>query len=641
MNEPRTRIGFLGHLTTGATAGLLAGALVGIVEVALLAILKGNLRDLEALLYAVIAYSVLGLFGGLGLGLLGGLLCAWRKPNWTRVSIWATYAALVFAPPAFMIAKYRMERDMLGENPALTGGVTGTLILLGLLLAVALAALALWAASRWLARRERRLAMVSRPLGSLGLYVLVVVVAALLSYAPALAASLQGGASGTTGIPPDLRDKPNVVFIMADTLRADRLSCYGYTNNQTPHMDGLARDGVRYAQMSAQASWTKPSVATQLTSLYPSSHRAILKRDMLPSDVLMLPELLHERGYRTGGFANNVNVAPTFNFDQGYDYYLFLAPSYHFFASEASSQLAVYQGLRIVNERFLSPGKYPQYFYQPAEVVNDHALKWLEANKDTRFFLFIHYMDPHDPYFEQPFNGRGIARVANPNPDPALAPTMSKLYDGEVTYLDDHLGELFAALKKWGLYDNTIIVLTGDHGEEFYEHGGWWHGTTLYEEQIAVPLIIKYPNSARANTVDDEFARSLDLAPTILDEIGFPIPEAMQGLSLRPGATTPRAETMFAEEDHEGNVLRAIRTRHHKLIIANENNPRGLPTGALFDLRTDPGEQQNLAAGEPDTVQLLRTALDQVIAFAEAHAVAGQSGELDAATRERLRQLGY
>ncbi len=631
---------FLDHLTAGATAGLLAGAVTGVVEVLLLCVLKGSPRDLEAILYAVLAYGALGLAGGLGLGLVGGIWWAWRKPDWTRAGVWSACAALVWGPAAFVVGKYRVERDMLGENPALTSGLTGALIILGLLLVVALATLALW----FVARRMRLLA---RPLGSLGLYAVVVAAAALLAYGPTLAGAWQSGSPGPASIPPDLREKPNVIFIMADTLRADRLSCYaqrpvdGYANNQTPHMDALARDGVRYTQMSAQASWTKPSVATMLTSLYPSSHQAIRKADMLPSDVLLISEVLQEAGYHTAGFANNVNVAATFNFHQGYDEYVFLEPSYYFFASESSSQLAVYQGLRQISARFLSPGTYPQYFYQPAEVVNAHVLPWLEANKGARFFLFIHYMDPHDPYFEHPFNGVGYARVANQNPDPALAPTMSRIYDDEVTYLDNHLGALFDALKKWGLYDDALIVLVGDHGEEFYEHGGWWHGTTLYEEQLAVPLIIKYPLQAHAGTVDDGFARCLDLAPTIVDVLGIPAPAVWQGVSLRPGAQAPRAEALFAEQDHEGNVLRSLRTPHRKLIVANEGNPRGLPAVELFDLRADPGEHHNLAASEPDAVRLLRAAVDQIVAFAQAHAVAGQAGELDAATRERLRQLGY
>ncbi len=623
------RVVFLEYLSAGATAGLVAGALVGVFEVVLLCALKGSLQDLAALLYAELAYGVLGLAAGMGLGLLAGLWGAWCKPGWTRPGVWATCAALVLAPVVLVVSKYRLERDLLGENPALTGG---PLILPGLLLVVAPGTAALWFAAR-------RLRPVARPRVSLGLYAVLVVIAAVLAYGPALTAALHSSRS-PAGIPPDLRDKPNVIFIMADTLRADRLSCYGYTQNQTPHTDALAADGVRYTQMSAQASWTKPSVATMLTSLYPSSHRAIRKVDMLPSDVVMLSEVLRERGYYTAGWANNVNLASTFNFHQGYDEYVFLEPDYYFFAAESSSQLAIYQGLRRVSA-FLAPGTYPQYFYQPAEVVNAHVLPWLETHRDTRFFLFIHYMDPHDPYFEHPFNGRGYARVTNQNPDPALAPAMSRAYDGEVAYLDEHLGALFQALKKWGLYDHALIVLVGDHGEEFQEHGGWWHGTTLYEEQLAVPLIIKYPQQAHAGTVDAGFARCLDLAPTIVDVLGVPAPATWQGVSLRPGATAPRAEALFAEEDHEGNVLQSLRTPQRKLIIANEGNPRGLPTVELFDLRADPGEHHNLATGEPDAVRLLRAAVDQIVAFAQAHAVAGQAGELDAATKERLRQLGY
>jgi arylsulfatase A-like enzyme len=198
---------------------------------------------------------------------------------------------------------------------------------------------------------------------------------------------------------------------------------------------------------------------------------------------------------------------------------------------------------------------------------------------------------------------------------------------------------LFDWLKAQGLYDDALIILTGDHGEEFQEHGGWWHGQTLYQEQVAVPLIVKYPSSAGAGSVNGDLVQSLDIAPTVLDVAGVPIPQAMMGRSLQ-GDTEPPVFA-FAEEDHEGNFLHSLRSASHKLILANADNPRGLPAEELFDLVADPGEQQDLVAAEPGLGQDLRDGLRQVLTFALERAVEGEGGALDAGMQEQLRNLGY
>src|SRR5207253_3039064 len=276
---------------------------------------------------------------------------------------------------------------------------------------------------------------------------------------------------------------PNVVLIMVDTLRADHLSCYGSTAVKTPHIDALAADGTRWANAFAQASWTRPSVATILTGLYPSSHGAVHKADRLPERVDTLAERLRAIGYRTVGFADNANISRAFNFQQGFDEYRYLEPDFFFGASEPASQLALYSGLRLVRERFLAH------------------------------------------------------------------------------YVDVHLGVLFDDFRRRGLYDQTLVVLTADHGEEFHEHGGWWHGTTLYDEQIHVPLIVKPPGAhgpgpaGGAGRVLDELATSLDIAPTILAAAGLKVPKTLPGHALPlDGGAAPARESTFAEEDLEGNV---------------------------------------------------------------------------------------
>src|SRR5581483_1489721 len=254
------------------------------------------------------------------------------------------------------------------------------------------------------------------------------------------------------------------------------LSCYGYEKIATPHVDALAADGVRYANAFAQASCTRPSFATILSGLYPSSHCAVHKGDGLPDRVDTLAEMLHRAGYHTLGFANNANISPAFNFQQGFDVYRYLAPDFFFGADEPASQLTAYNGLRLVRERFFARYVDVHHYYQPAETVTAEVQRWLASPDAGRrpFFLFVHYMEPHDPYFVHPFDGEGYARVANPNPPADLAERLSRLYDGEIAYMDTHLGALLDELRRRGLYDETLVVFTGDHGEELHEHGGWW-----------------------------------------------------------------------------------------------------------------------------------------------------------------------
>jgi arylsulfatase A-like enzyme len=615
-----------GFILSSATAGLLAGALAGIGDVTLMVVLGASADGLHALLWAVVAYGCLGLVAGLALGALFALL---RGRSDVRSTAGFSFA-LILAGSGLFITRYRLYRDLYHEGIR-TFSLQGLFFNGGLLLSFAVLAVLIF----WLWRRPA-LRSIIRPRLSGGLFVVLLVVAGITSLITRPTDRL---AASPAGIPPGLEDAPNVILLGVDTLRADRLSCYGYAESETPHMDALAADGVRYAEMTAQASWTKPSFATVFTSLYPSSHTATGKPHRLPQAVITLAEVLAASGYHTGGIADNPSISASFGFDQGFADYVYLAPDHLFAGNEAASQTALYQALRRAWAMVSGGRIYPQRFYQEASVVDARALEWLETNKGTRFFLFLHYMDPHDPYFEHPYSGAGYARASNQNPDPALAPTFSRLYDGEVRYLDRYLGQLFDWLKAEGLYDDTLIVLTGDHGEEFQEHGGWWHGQTLYQEQVAVPLIIKYPQQARAGSVVVQLARSLDIAPTILEVSGVPIPASMMGRSLWSDTEPPAYA--YAEEDHEGNVLHALRSSTHKLIVANADNPRGLASESLFDLVADPGEQDNLFTSLPDQALTLRQALREIATLALERAVAGEMGSLDASLEEKLRDLGY
>jgi arylsulfatase A-like enzyme len=268
-------------------------------------------------------------------------------------------------------------------------------------------------------------------------------------------------------------------------------------------------------------------------------------------------------------------------------------------------------------------------FYQDAHVVDQHVEAWLGSKPPEPFFLFVHYMDPHDPYFEIPYNGRGIARVSTPDPPAAERDELHQLYMEGVRYHDHYLGELFDRLKAQGLSDRSIVAVTADHGEAFHEHGGWWHGTTLYEEALHVPLIIKRASEPEPGHVRSDLARSLDIAPTLVAAAGVPPASTFQGIDLFTGTVN---EPLLAEEDLEGNKLTSLRSGDWKLIAANPGNPRGLAPHELYDLATDPTERSNVASDQSGRVADLLAQLDQMKArIARGRNAAGDTARTHAA----------
>jgi arylsulfatase A-like enzyme len=604
----------------GLAGGMLAGALVGAVE-AIVVWAGGPDGGALPIGWGMLVYGGLGALGGLGLGVLAALA--------GLEGFAVAFPAVTFGV-GLVVGRFRVIRDVFLEQ--LPGGPTPLLVQAAA--AAACLGLGVWLWSRLRGVEERR-AGVTNPL-------VAALIVATIGGGWWLAAGGTNGVAGARAVGRTGSDGPNVVLLIIDTLRADRLSAYGYARNRTPHIDALADDGLRYTAF-AQASWTRPSVATILTGLYPSSHGAVHKVDLLPDRVETLAEIMAADGYATVGFPNNVNVSDSFNFQQGFAEYHYLAPDLFFGATEAAAKLTFYSGLRMVRERFLARRVNVHHYYQPAAVVTDRTLAWLDGVRpNERFFLYAHYMDPHDPYMVHPFDGEGYARVKYPNPPADLASRFSDLYDGEISYLDEHIGRLVAGLRSRGLYESTMVVLTSDHGVEFHEHGGWWHGTTLYDEQIAVPLIVKPVGAVARGQVVPGLAASLDIAPTIVAATGASPSGQMQGQPLPFTAAVALDRTqVFSEEDFEGNVLQTVRTSDWKFMTANAGNPRGLPESELYDVAGDPQEQQNLVATRGPQAEEMRAALGR--GFLEARAQEGQGAEteIDAVTKDRLKALGY
>jgi arylsulfatase A-like enzyme len=569
--------------------GAWGGVAAGVLEAATIASTSGALGEFGFVPYAVIGYALLGAVIGAGVAI--GLAILRRVIGARLPTGFGLAAAAAFASLAVIVGQYHVNLRLFHEelSPFTAGGAAAYA---GLLLLAAVGAALALVVGRRLGRSRRPSAFAAGAL--LGVVVLALVVGRLRTPSDTL-----------RGQPPTARPPagaPNVILIIADTLRADALSAYGGPV-ATPAMDRLARDGVRFTRAYAQSSWTRPSIASILTGLHPASHGATTKAAILPDRVQTLAEAFRAAGYWTSAFVSNINIAPVFNFQQGFTEYTYLAPSFYFWASDSSARLALYRLLRVVRERFFATRIYSDNFYQDAAQVTERTLGWLEGAPRQPFFLLVHYMDPHDPYFEVPYNGRGVARVTQPNPPASRRDELLRLYHENVRYLDGFIATLWQRLEAQGLYAGSAVLLVADHGEEFLEHGGWWHGTTLYEEQIHVPLLVKRPAEAAPGSVVEHAVRTVDVAPTLLAAAGLPRPRAMEGDDLFTGSEPP---ALFADEELEGNLLAAIRVGDWKLITANPNNPRGLQTTELYDLRRDPAERNNLAASETTRVAELR-----------------------------------
>lgn len=625
-------------LTLGLGAGLLAGVIVGLGEASVVVASGGGRTGLGVLSYGAVAY---GLFCGVaGAGL--GLALAWsgrllRREAMPEASAYGHLTATLVAGMALALGAFRVRRDVFHEE-LVWKSPKGLFVLLGCLVAAGLVYLLISQLLRFVVSR-RTGAFMLKAWGSPAVVAVLVAVAAsatLLNGTSAVAAPGGSRAEAAEGA-------PNVLFIVVDTLRADHLPAWGYEAGSTPHLDAFAADAVRFDQAFANASWTRPSFASFLTGRYPNNHGVMGKPDALPDDVVTLAESLRGAGYHSGGFVTNFNVGPYFNFQQGFDEYRFMEPDFVLGADDSAAKLLLIQFLRqrIETMRARRGEVLPGTAYRDAETVNAALAEWLDRAPSNRpWFLFAGYMDPHDPYFTHPYDGSGYARAAHPHPDPEEADTLRTLYDGEITYWDAQFGRLVEDLRRRGVYDDTLIVVTSDHGEEFHDHGGFWHGTTLYDEQVHVPLFVKLPGGRQGGTVVRHWVQSVDVMPTLLRELDVEVPDGVQGGDLFNGT-----DTVYAWENHEGNDLHALRERRGtdeiKLITANPGNPRGLAPIELFRVDLDPAESQDLASTERALVEQQTATLDETRRRTAEGAIEARQVDLDAESAERLRAIGY
>lgn len=570
----------LSSTVSGAAGGLIGGALVGLIEAGwCYHFLLQHATELRIFWWAPLAYGImlspLGAFAGMGVAFLR--LC--RKDRSLPVSAWGVGIGLVLAFALTIIGRFRVARELMSQR-ALPMGVAVGLLGGGFVLFTATERLGNWC--------ERR--RPGRPmLLSVCIYVAVCTVGFALSVL-LRSTELRQKLSDVTPNPV----LPNVVFIVADSMRADVLNAYNpETLAHTPNLDQLAHAGIRFDMGFSQAPWTKPSFATMFSGLYPGDHEAESKAAVLRESIDTLPEQLAKAGYQTKGFANNRNLLPEYRLDQGFTDYKYMMPHLYFAGSLSVEQLALYQVLRRVVIAWKGFKVDIVHFYQPAEVVTDEVLDWLESKESDRpYFLFVHYMDSHDPYMTHDGSGIGYtSALIGENPDADTWKTkFEEAYAAEATYLDAHVGRLIERL------DDAIIVFTSDHGEEFHEHGGWFHGPTVYEEVLKVPFIIRFPGGANGGKVSEHIARHIDLLPTILQFAHLTPADRVPGVPLFTQSgelANQSSEYSYAETDFLGNIGYGLRDLSHKLIEANPGNPSGMPTTGFYEMVPGEFEQQD------------------------------------------------
>jgi len=440
--------------------------------------------------------------------------------------------------------------------------------------------------------------------------------------------------------------RPSVLLIVIDTLRADRLSAYGHPRHTSPHLASFAREGLLFSRAFTPASWTIPAVSSLFTGFYPGHPGSGTGHGVtIPDDIPTIAESFSCNGYATAGFSANFLLNQARGFLRGFDTY-YLAPLKEGLPSAAS--------------------------------LSAQTLSWLRAHDHEASFCYVHFMDPHAPYrspwpFPPMEPGAGPFRPAERDGwrdgyprrliedfqilEPPDLSQLNRLFDDGVAYTDFQVGLLLARLRQEGLLDNMVVLITADHGEELQDHGYWGHGTTLYQEAVHIPMILRLPQSGGdTSTVSHDPVSLVDVGPTLT---------ALAGLKISPACTgdgehllrIPPDRCLFSRTTAHGPLRISIVDFPYKYVFFNrrsiEDAPptaqgrwlarHGQPSELLFNLEEDPGEQHNLIGHLPDVEsELRRQARNKLVNLGQEVELPTPSEEnLDPDMLEQLRALGY
>lgn len=438
----------------------------------------------------------------------------------------------------------------------------------------------------------------------------------------------------------------HVVLIVVDTLRPDFITAYNPQGEPTPHIDQLAQEGILFQKAVSPSPWTLPSIASLMTGLSPKVHLTTRPGFRLPDAFPTLAEYMHDAGYVTVAFGSNPNLRTDSNLNQGFlEYQFFPEPS-----------MGKSLGARVLERLF------PDQFRRRISTsrLTELANSWLESNHEKDSFLWLHYFDPHHPYApppdflpdEQPPSAIGVSfDITDEVHFGAFVPSIAerkwikRLYGSEIRYVDQNIGRLLDTLRQLGIYEESLIILTSDHGEEFWEHEGMGHGHSLYDEQLQVPLIMKLPRSTERKRISTRVSMA-GIMPTILElcgidydrktlSVGSLVP--LWGMKPESFLERPLISTGLARnEDRESVVFGGV--KYIRTVLTHREE--------LYDLIVDPGEHNSLAHSSVEKVEQARKILREqgkaAATLRQHYGLAGEEKrELDEETKELLKTLGY
>lgn len=448
-----------------------------------------------------------------------------------------------------------------------------------------------------------------------------------------------------------MSNKPNILLLTIDCLRADHLGLLDAAGESiTPHLDRLAANSCVFRQAITAGGWTRPSLTALLSSTYASMYGGPHTRYARTRPIVTEP--LQTTGYRTAGFTTNLQIGRAYGFDRGFDTFVESEPD----GARARPRWARLPGMqRLLRQplthQLLTPlglRTNPHEITTPAEHLSAEIYEWVAAPHAQPAFVWAHYMDVHWPYhtLRCPQTPTGLALAwrdlpiidrmsqshGHLNPGPAQVDRLRHLYRAAIRYTDEHIGRLIERLQAAGLWDKTALIVTADHGEEFFEHGRWSH-YQLFDENIRVPLIVRLPGQAAGQVIDHQVSL-VDIVPTVLALAGATPPETMLGQDL---VATQRVAPTITEVMWPDTIRLAIRTPEFKYIY-DDKQP---DAPQLYDLQADPGETRNIYNLHPAVAR-------QFTDLRQAHE---ERGRLTAATTEavqvdtdvtdRLKALGY
>lgn len=408
----------------------------------------------------------------------------------------------------------------------------------------------------------------------------------------------------------------HVILISMDTTRADHLSCYGYSQKTTPHIDAISQEGFLFKNAISPVPLTLPSHSSMLTGTLPLYHGVLDNHGYtLAKDNVTLAEILKDNGFRTAGFVSSFVLDSQFGMDQGFDNY--------------DDQFNNTQNTRGINER-------------RGDETTRHAIQWLEEQRGEKNFIFLHYFDPHYPYSpSEPFASTFKQSPKNEWVTEEDAPRFAG-YPGEIAFVDHCIGQVLEKLKELDIYDSSLIIITGDHGESLGEHKERTHDYFIYQSTVHVPLIIKMPDSSKLQTVK-EAVSLVDIVPTVCSLLGIQLPADIQGKDLTPYLSGQQDvypdRYVFSQSlkptAYLANSLLGVVGERYKYIQTTRPE--------LYDLIADPHESHNLYPTESQRARIMEDALQQIMEESTRtdNLDATSENQLDQTTRKRLEALGY